>query len=577
VLLAALLLSLAASFYVARTGRMTDQLRFENHVQQTQDAIAARIETYISSLRGVGGLFSASDEVRRAEFRAYVDRLEIARYYPGIQGIGFSLRVPPSEVPEVVGRMRAQGAADFRIWPIGDRPEYHTIVFLEPSDRRNLAAIGYDMFSEPVRRAAMERARDTGAPAASGKVTLVQEIDEDKQAGFLLYVPVYRGGGVPTTIDERRDTLIGFAYSPFRADDLLSGTFGSQEQPRVAFQLYDGADQAPEQLLHASDRNGDSADYRPTFTTTTTMTVAGRTWSLVYTSRPAFESLGTRYLAPLILIAGLLVSVALFAVTHAQVAARAEAEQAVHVRDVFLSVASHELKTPLTSLLGNAQLLQRRVLRDGALPERDRRTLRAIVEQSHRLNRLIAALLDHSRIHAGRLKIDRAPVSLVLLVRQVVEEIRPALVDHTLTLNEPGEPLIVHGDELRLEQVVQNLVGNAVKYSPRGGPIAVDVERQGDWAVVRVADRGIGVPREALPRLFQQFYRAPNVAAQSIGGMGIGLYLTKEIVVQHGGDVAAESVEGQGSVFTVRLPLADRAAPSGHVAHASDPVEHVSP
>ncbi|MBK9709911.1 MAG: CHASE domain-containing protein [Kouleothrix sp.] len=555
-LLTSLLISFGAAYYVGETSNRTYQLRFENQVQQTQDAIAARIETYISTLRGVSGLFAAEDMVERPAFHAYVSRLDLPSHYPGIQGIGFSLRAPPDQRAAVVDFMRRQGVTDFRIWPDSDRPEYHTIIYLEPEDRRNLAAIGFDMFQEPVRRAAMERARDTGLPAASGKVVLVQEIDDNKQAGFLIYVPAYRGGAIPATVAQRRADLLGFAYSPFRAGDLLNGIFGSQTEPRIGFELYDGAEPAPERLLHRSERAGDDPTYQPSFTTTTTLTVAGRTWSLVYATRPAFERTNPRNPGVLIVTAGLLIGVLLFVVMRSLTRARAEAEAAVRVRDAFLSVASHELKTPLTSLFGNAQLLLRRAGREGGLSERDRRSARVIAEQSQRLNKLIDMLLDHSRIQAGRFRVDRAPLNLSLLVRQVVDEIRPTLAGHVLELSDAAEPLIVAGDELRLEQALQNLIGNAVKYSPLGGPIAIEVERQHDDAIVRIADRGIGIPRAALAHLFEQFYRAPNVDARSISGMGIGLYVTHEIVAQHGGTIAVDSVEGQGSIFTMRLPLA---------------------
>ena len=114
---------------------------------------------------------------------------------------------------------------------------------------------------------------------------------------------------------------------------------------------------------------------------------------------------------------------------------------------------------------------------------------------------------------------------------------------------------MVVGDELRLEQVLQNLIQNALKYSPDGEPVAVRVERRLGQAAVAVTDRGIGIPAAALPRLFARFYRAPNAEAQQIGGMGVGLYVVKEIITLHGGDVMVESVEGQGSTFTILLPL----------------------
>ena len=234
-----------------------------------------------------------------------------------------------------------------------------------------------------------------------------------------------------------------------------------------------------------------------------------------------------------------------------------QAQEAVRMRDTFLSVAAHELKTPLTSLLGNAQLMLRRASREGTMNERDQRNVQIITEQARRLNQMILALLDISRIEMGHLTIDRTPVDVGALARRVVDEIQPTLIDHSVICVAPGTALVVEGDEVRLEQVLQNLISNAIKYSPNGGTVHVVVVRHAGQVYVSVADQGIGIPKAAIPNLFRRFYRASNVDAQHISGMGIGLFVVKEIVTFHGGEVAVESAEGQGSTFTVRLPLLD--------------------
>ncbi len=240
-----------------------------------------------------------------------------------------------------------------------------------------------------------------------------------------------------------------------------------------------------------------------------------------------------------------------------------EAREAIRVRDQFLSIASHELKTPLTSLMGYAELIQRRAEREGSLSERDRRAIGVIVDQSDRLNRLIGAMLDLSRIETGQLSIERHVIDLGTMARRLVDEVQPSLEYHPLLFSGPPEPLLVEGDELRLEQVVQNLIQNAVKYSPEGGVIDIQVEQCGELACVSVTDRGIGIPPDALPRLFQRFYRAPNVNPQHISGLGVGLYVVKEIVTLHGGTITVVSREEQGSTFTIRLPLANNSGKKG--------------
>jgi PAS domain S-box-containing protein len=233
-----------------------------------------------------------------------------------------------------------------------------------------------------------------------------------------------------------------------------------------------------------------------------------------------------------------------------------QAQAAIRLRDQFLSIASHELKTPLTVLLGNSQMLERRAANNPNMQDRERRAIRVIVDQARRLSTMISGLLDISRIEMGQLSIRRTPLDLGQLALRVVEEIQPSLERHSIEVSVGPEALTVAGDALRLEQVLQNLIGNAIKYSPTGGTVTVGVEKRADQACLSVSDQGIGIPQAALEHLFNRFYRADNVDPDRISGVGIGLFVVKEIVTLHGGSVSVESVEGQGSCFTICLPLA---------------------
>lgn len=194
VLLCSLLLT-GLGWYVSNrfvTHRASD--RFYFRTEDVQSAVRQRLLEYEQVLRGGVGLFRASQSVGRQRWREYVRTLRIDEYYPGIQGIGFSLRIPREKKEAHIRTVRSEGFPHYTIRPDTVRAEYHSIVYLEPFDWRNQRAFGYDMFTEPVRRAAMERSRDTGFPSLSGKVTLVQETETDVQPGFLMYLPVYRHG-----------------------------------------------------------------------------------------------------------------------------------------------------------------------------------------------------------------------------------------------------------------------------------------------------------------------------------------------------------------------------------------------
>lgn len=231
-----------------------------------------------------------------------------------------------------------------------------------------------------------------------------------------------------------------------------------------------------------------------------------------------------------------------------------EAQQALRVRNEFLSIASHELRTPLTALLGNAQLLQRRAAGE-QFAERDRRFIKVVGDQAIRLSRLIDALLDIARLERGQLTLQRERLELREIVERMLLELQPTLRNHTLAWTLGEQPLMVEADALRMEQVLQNLLSNAVKYSPEGGVVAVRAEVEDGRACISVSDQGIGIAPDALAQLFGRFYRAPNAEQGNIAGMGIGLYLVREIISLHGGEIAAHSVEGRGSTFTLSIPL----------------------
>src|SRR5438309_5087662 len=286
----ALIVTFLAALYVHHTAQAKDRARFESSVVQISTTLDNRMDTYVALLCASTGLFAASHAVEQDEFHQFVKQLDLPRHYPGVQGIGFSVRVRPDDRNQLVEMMRRGGDATFKIWPEAERAEYHTIVYLEPVNRRNQVAIGYDMFTDPIRRAAMERARDTGLPVASGRVTLVQEIEQPKQAGFLIYQPVYRNGARTDTVEERRVALIGFVYSPFRAGDLLTNILAAHEYRGTEFQVFDGSKADTANLLYDSAPHADVANDASRFAATTTIEVADRPWTLHFNSNRDFEA-----------------------------------------------------------------------------------------------------------------------------------------------------------------------------------------------------------------------------------------------------------------------------------------------
>jgi signal transduction histidine kinase len=236
--------------------------------------------------------------------------------------------------------------------------------------------------------------------------------------------------------------------------------------------------------------------------------------------------------------------------------ALAELQQVLRTRDEFLASASHDLQNPLASIKATAQVLQRRLEH----PELDRAQLRGGLDRvdviASRASSLVEELLDLARMQMGRpLDLERDEADLVSLARSVLEEHAPTTEAHDLRLEAQVSALIGYWDARRLTRALANLVSNAVKYSPRGGPVIVRVRHEVDTAVVEVEDEGIGIPAAEVDRVFERFQRASNVEGR-IGGTGIGLASAKQIVESHGGSMQVQSREGSGSRFTIRLPLA---------------------
>lgn len=244
-------------------------------------------------------------------------------------------------------------------------------------------------------------------------------------------------------------------------------------------------------------------------------------------------------------------------------------------KEEFLLLATHELKNPLTAILGQAQVLRRRLNRE-LHHDTDQQThelirgLETIEHQTRRITHMINTFMEVSRVELDRMNLEIHEVDLLRLVRRVLKDYLPLAPKHEMFFYVNGqwipilsdeaialEPLLVQGDEHRLEQVINNLISNAIKYSPAGGPVITSLRQMDDEIELVVEDRGIGVPVEEQSRLTERFYRAENAQTTTSKGLGIGLYLVNTLVQQHGGNFAvkSEGIPGKGSMFSIRLPV----------------------
>ncbi|HXG48205.1 MAG TPA: CHASE domain-containing protein [Methylomirabilota bacterium] len=321
------------------------QDRFAFRTGEVHADIGKRMLEYEQVLRGGVALFAASDEVTRRDWREYVATLRLGEFWPGLQGMGFSLRLLPDEKDEHVARIRAEGFPNYVIHPEGERSEYHSIIYLEPFEGRNLRAFGFDMASESTRRASMERARDTGLPTVSGVVTLVQETTHDVQRGFLMYLPVYRRGVPKDTVARRRAALHGFVYSPFRVNDLMRGILGDRV-PDLDFAIFDGDTKSTNFLLYSTSPSGVAAPAdQSSLRREMALPLGGRTWTIQFSARPDFVS-GFELKQPLaVAVGGLVVDLLLFYVIASMSRQKDRIERLVTERTQEWDAANRALRS----------------------------------------------------------------------------------------------------------------------------------------------------------------------------------------------------------------------------------------
>ncbi len=340
VLVAGLTITAASTLYVKSFVEKIAEQEFISRCGKIQNIISGRLDDHARILQSGVALFNSSDTVTRGEWRIFNQSQKVEKQLPGIQGIGFSLLLTPEELTRHIQKIRSEGFPDYRVKPDGTRKIYSSIIYLEPFSGRNLRAFGYDMFSEPVRRQAMERARDTDHAALSGKVILVQETDEEVQAGTVMYVPVYRKGMPTETVEQRRAAIYGWVYSPYRMDDLMRGILAGpnlENEKQLHLQLYDGEEASSRTLLYQSHhREGRNlgADHR--FTRQIPVDFNGRHWSLRFTQTgPRLFTL-EYIIVWLTMASGTIITLLLFALIRTLLDSHAEAERIVDQRTLQL-------------------------------------------------------------------------------------------------------------------------------------------------------------------------------------------------------------------------------------------------
>lgn len=564
----------AAWMSYAFSQHMAEQ-RFDRRTAEVTESIRHRLLLYEQALWGGVGLFDASDQVTRKEFMAFVTSLNLLDNLPGIQGLGYSTLVAPEDKVGHEAAIRAEGFPTYEIRPPGQRERYTSIVYLEPFDWRNQRAFGFDMWSNDMRREAMTRACDTGKAANSGCITLVQETTDDIQRGFLMYTPVYRKQAETGTLEQRREALEGWVYSPFRGRDLMKGILG--QGPRdVEIEVYDGEKIDRDAILFDSDGSCHigAPSHKPKLKAQQVITLQGRPWTLyIHQAERATLANNESWLPFLVGGFGLLIDLLLFMVIfslqrlqkktstlarslHAQ---KHALEVANHDLSQFANIASHDLQEPLRTISNFASLIEEDY--GDKLDDEGRFAIRILKGSTSRMRDLIHAVLEYSKIG----KVDESATEVD--VTAILEEIQ---LDMGSVINESGARIEcgsmpnLHGTRTLLRQLFTNLISNAIKYQREGIPPHIKIwgetdtfgsgRNSRDWVTYHILDNGIGIgiEEEHQERIFEIFRRLHR--NDDFEGTGIGLASCRKIVDLHHGTIQVRSAPDEGSAFSFSIP-----------------------
>lgn len=557
VLIGTLAVTGLAWYYVTSGIAAREKADFNSSVELTQRSFDRRIDTYVNAMLDARALFMIDESVTRADWRIFVANSDLEHRYPGVRALGYAPKVLASQKDAFAMHIRDDGTPDFMIRSDQEGAEYFPVLFIEPFDASNKLLLGYDLHSEAEYSDAMDQARDTGMPQASGKVTLASQGGEPAQVGFVMYVPMYNKTQPTNTLAERRAALRGFIVSVFSTDQLAEAIFGQYQSNQIDFEVYDGSQIGRETLLHDHDtviHAGDS-NYHPRFNRTETLQVAGRTWSLYYTAPPNFDEDYDALLPLFVVLSGLAISLFLFMNIWMLSSSRALAERvgaglvtANRELEAFSYSVSHDLRAPLRSIDGFSLALLEDY--EGQLDAQGQDYLRRVRAASQRMAQLIDAMLDLSRVSRQELRRDRVDLSaLAMEVAAELQATQPGRAVEWVVV--PG--MWAQGDGKLVRVVLENLLGNAWKFT-RDTPspqIEVGEELREGQSVYYVRDNGAGFDMAYADKLFGAFQRLHR--AEEYEGTGIGLATVQRIVHRHGGWVWAEGAPGSGASFIFTL------------------------
>lgn len=524
-----------------------------------RDTIGNTLNSYTEVLRGGAGLFNATENVNQDTWRRYIGSLDAPARYPGLQAVGYIQLVQATDLDSFLQNNPSPFGGQYDIQPNYPRELYAVSRFAEPLTERNAKTIGYDPFTEPTRRRAMEQARDSGQATITMRTTLLRD-NEQPQPGFLVYQPVYRPGAPTDTLAQRREAIQGYISAGVRTHELIDKLFAKVITKDSAILIYDGTEQKPDNLIYQSATYQNLISQKGLTTTSQVLEAGPNKWTIVTFVNDNVASGVQRKQPQEILIGGavfsFLIASLLFIImtSRARTIANEKSLEVQEAKDSLISLASHQLRTPATGVKQFVGMVLEGYA--GKITKEQRRMLEKAYTSNERQLDIINQILHVTRADSGRLVLNKEKLDVNILVQSILDEYRVALAKRgqKIIFKKTTKSLLVSADRQYLSMAIDNLISNASKYSYPQTSIRVSTRADGDNIVIQVTDKGVGIHGDDMHRLFQKFSRIDNELSVEAGGNGIGLYLCREIIALHNGDISVDSDPDAGSTFTISIP-----------------------
>ena len=566
ILITGIVLTIAAAIYTKKDSETLAKHEFALVCNEITTKISTRLHSHAQLLRSGASLFATSDSVTRKDWKIFIESSKINENLPGIQGVGFSVIIKKEQLQHHNQQIRKEGFPEYTVRPAGDREIYTPIIYLEPFADRNLRAFGYDMYSEPIRRKAMERACDYDIAALSEKVVLVQETDKDLQAGTLMYVPVYRKGMPINTTEERRTAVLGWVYSPYRMVDLMQGILGSRDlndNNKIHLQIYDN-DSISQKSLLFDNQGKDTIGHTDKSVETLIIPIVfnGKKWTLQF-SKPNGQFAYFESKVFVVLLSGFIISLLLFSLSLSLLNTRFRAQQIKEseiklwelnaTKDKFFSIIGHDLKSPFNSIIGFSNLLVEKIKNNDI--EGIEKYANIVLKSSNKAMDLLLNLMEWSRSQTGRKEFNPEYFDLVSCINKIILLYVDIAGQKSITFkNILPDKASVFADNAMISTVLRNLISNAIKFTMPGGNIIVLAMEKQNEIIISVSDNGVGISKNSIGKLFRIDQSYSTTGTNEETGTGLGLILCKEFVEKHDGKIWVESEEKKGSTFYFTLP-----------------------